>query len=443
MKQKHNCSLFSKMKTMSVVLHLLCLFVLGCANEGSTIINHDDESCFISAVNVVNTTRFPSEVIPLTRSMFHEVLDTSIMVVAFYGDDSTPGWLATKNELKSLAQQVNETFSKNTSRTVARIVIASLAEKTAPRLYRQYAQTTNNKEKVFIYMFLPETPDIPLKISWYPNGGDASTFAVVKELESLDYRLELFDNFREKFEYSVLNKMSLKPLIIKTKALIEETQIPENALRGMKYLRILQNVETKGLAWIATQLDAHKVALSAGRCGFKAQCIKGWKNQQLLKHFAVNVIDDAYAEAETKETGKITKLHRKYDLPTPLELLNKTSNELALLSNSLEIRKADLQNVFEDKGDDVVDLMEQMANVEPAVTRQRLRETYLLVQRDQLEKISGKYFMQYGEMVHQYLFTKKIQVRINHLIDRAVVKERGERALNRITTKVTKVGPLM
>ena len=46
------------MKTMSVVLHLLCLFVLGCANEGSTIINHDDESCFISAVNVVNTTRF-------------------------------------------------------------------------------------------------------------------------------------------------------------------------------------------------------------------------------------------------------------------------------------------------------------------------------------------------------------------------------------------------
>ena len=46
-------------------------------------------------------------------------------------------------------------------------------------------------------------------------------------------------------------------------------------------------------------------------------------------------------------------------------------------------------------------------------------------------------------MVHQYLFTKKIQVRINHLIDRAIVKERGERALNRITTKVTKVGPLM
>ena len=430
------------MKWLTSVIALLYLLGVSNATEKDTCTGAGGiDLCAAPPTVLPKTTKFPSEVIPLTRASFHEVLDNSIMIVAFYGDETTPGWLPTVVELNKLAQRVNQTFANNASATVARIVVGSLAEKNAPRLYRQYAQTTNNKDKIFIYMFLPQTPDLPLKIAW--DAGDASTFSIVQELADLEYRLDIFDAFIDEFESCVVEKKSLQTLIGKAKALVEETEVPEVTIRGMKYLRILQNVENRGLGWIAKQLNAHKVALSAGRCGSKIKCIRGWQNKQLLKHFAGNVIDDSYANLETKEDGKLTQLHVKYDMPTPMELLNKTTAELLFLSQSLETREADLEAAYEDKGADIVDLMREMGNVSPSITRQRLREAYLRAQRNQIDKISGRYFVQYGEMVHRYLYTKEVQSRINQLYRRAEFKERGQRAMDRIATKERVTGPLM
>ena len=425
---------------LTTILHLLYIFGASNAVEQSTVAL-DEETCFTRASTLMNTTKFPSEVIPLTRASFHEVLENSITIVAFYGDESTPGWLATSVELQTLAKLVNETFSGNSSDTVARIVVASLAEKNAERLYRQYAQTTNNNDKIFIYMFLPQTPDLPLKITW--SAGKASSFAVVQELAGLEYRLALFDSFIEEFENLIIEKKSLKPLLEKAKKLLETTESPETTLRGMKYLRIVQNVEEKGIGWIAKQIEAHKLALSAGRCGSKRKCIRGWQNKQLLVHFAGNVIDDAYADLENKEEGTISRLHHTYDIPTPVELLNKTTTELLLLKQSLRTRENDLQLAYEDKGADIIDLMREMGNISPSITKQRLREAYLRAQRNQIEKVSGKYFVQYAEMVHRFLFTKEIQGRIDQLFERANTRERGERARDRLATKEFATGPLM
>jgi hypothetical protein len=115
---------------LTTILHLLYIFGASNAVEQSTVAL-DEETCFTRASTLMNTTKFPSEVIPLTRASFHEVLENSITIVAFYGDESTPGWLATSVELHTLAKLVNETFSGNSSDTVARNVVASLAEKNA------------------------------------------------------------------------------------------------------------------------------------------------------------------------------------------------------------------------------------------------------------------------------------------------------------------------
>ena len=425
------------MKVVAFVALIAVWLVTGNA-EGD--VGTANSSC---AANMNIKIRFPSETIKLNRTSFHDTLDDSIIIVGFYGSVDTPGWLATHDSLSRLAQRINHTFSSNTSNTVARVVVASVSEKDAPRLYRQYAQTTNNKDKIFIYMFLPQVPDIPLKISW--DAEAASSHAVVMELKRLEYRLQEFDLLQAEFESLVINKKSLKPLIVKAKDMLEEMEIPELTIRGVKYLRILNNIQNRGIVWLAKQEELHKNALSSGRCGTKTNCVKGWQNRQLLTHFAGNLLDDAHAIKEEQEGGYVTTMHAKYDIPTPGAMLNLSTTELLFLSEKLESREDDLEAAFTEKGEDIVDQMKEMGNVAPAVTRQRLREAFLRAQRGQSEKIFGKYFVEYGDLVHQYLYTKRMQTRINQLYARAEIKERGERAKDIIASSMRKEtrGPLM
>ena len=426
------------MKAITIVA--LILVTLVTSKEAEDEISTPNDSCAASTDRI----QFPTETIILNRTTFHDTMDNSIMIVGFHGAVDTPGWLATHSALDGLAQRINTTFSTNMSETIfARIVVASLSEESAPRLYRQYAQTTNNKDKIFIYMFLPHTPDIPLKIAWDEQA--ASSFAVVQELKALEYRLDVFDQLQIEFETRIVQKETLKPLIKKAQQLLEDMENPIFTVRGMKYLRIMNNVESRGLSWLTKQQDMHTLALSAGRCGSKAKCIKGWQNQQLLTHFAGNMLDDARAVEEEIEGGKLTLLHAKYDIPTPGLMLNLSTSELLLLSHTLETREDDLETAFNEKGEDIVDQMREMGNIAPAISRQRLREAYLRSQRGQNEKINGRYFVEYGEMVHKYLYTKRMQTRINHLYSRAEIRERGERAKDIVASSMKKQerGPLM
>ena len=104
-----------------------------------------------------------------------------------------------------------------------------------------------------------------------------------------------------------------------------------------------------------------------------------------------------------------------------------------------------MEAAYIEKGEDIVDQMKEMGNIAPMVTNQRLREAYLLAERGQVEHISGKFYIEYGTLVHQFLFAKKLQARIQQLYERAELKERSDRARDIMATasKTPTKGPLM
>ena len=415
-----------------------------------------DESCDPSAAATSTSTitlslteleRFPASSVQLSRASFHDYLNESVMIVGFHGDESTPGWLDSAKSLNILASRIHQEFAgsynSSTNTTISRVIVGTLSEKNAPRLYRQYAQTTHNKDTIFTYMFLPQSPDLPLKVSWDKEA--SSLHAIIIELKKLNYQVVELDEMKEELEKLVVAKESLEPLITQTQALLETMESPDSTVRGMKYLRILRGIQMHGLTWLAKQMDSHSIGLSGGRCGSKVNCVKGWQNKQLLKHFAGRLLDDSRAELESVRGGRVTTLHAKYGLPSPNEMMNYTTSSLLLLSQKLEGEEDDLEAAYLEKGEDIVDQMKEMGNIAPAVTNQRLRETYLLAEREEVERISGKFYIEYGTLVHQCLFTKKLQARIQQLYERAELRERGERARDKMatTSKKSTKGPLM
>jgi hypothetical protein len=391
----------------------------------------------------------PPTVLSLDAKTFHEQNQNSVMVVGFHRDDASPGWSAARESLQKLATFTNDTVSTLVAQGKhhgVSIVVSSLAKVDAPRLYTQYSVTRprhhHTANSVFIYMFLPRTPDLPLKVQW--DDGGASAHTLVNMLSKVYYRVKSFDvAFKERFVAAVTAGDSLGPLIQEARALIETRADPDTTENANRYLRVMERIEKMGVIWVARELEQITMSLSAGRCGNLRSCLRAWQMKQLLLSFAAELVDDAKQALSDKQGSSLEQMHRDYGVPTPHELSTMTTQELMKLQLELEASEAQLQSDYEDFAEETIEMMIDDAGISPPVTKQRLREAFAHAERDKLEKIRGRMFSKYGKKVHRFLFIRKMHTKIAQFYQRAELHERGVQASSRLNMREASRGAML
>jgi hypothetical protein len=390
----------------------------------------------------------PPTVLKLDAKTFHRHNKKSVLVVGFHKDDASPGWSSVRESLQKLAKFTNETVSAmvqgNNDKGVS-IVVSSLAKIDAARLYTQYSITRprhQTADTVFIYMFLPETPDLPLKVQW--DDGGASAYSLVSMLSEVHFRVSSFDiAFQERFVAAVTAGDSLKPLIQEARTLIESQANPDTTKNANRYLQVMQRVENMGVIWVARELNQLTMSLSAGRCGNVRSCVRAWQMKQLLLSFAAELIEESKEALANKEGSSIVQLHREYGLPTPSELATMTTRELLKLQLELEASEAQLQRDYEEYAEEIVEVMIDNAGIGPSVTKQRLHGAFVLAERGKLESIRGRMFSKYGKKVHRFLFIRKMHTTIANFYQRAELRERAARASSKLDMRDDSRGAML
>ena len=426
---------------LAVFLPILCAFLLDETTSASVVGTNSDQ-----AHNIKD--KCPINVIKLDKASFHKENEENVLVVGFHPDDGTPGWSSTYSSLSSLAKFTNKTladFNDNGKSKGVKVKVASLSKSVAPKLYTQYSVTRarfQSASNIFIFMFLPGTPDLPLKVQW--NDGDASAFKLVGMISGIQFKLPSFQvALKERFTRAVTAGETLLPLIEDAKRIVEETADSSITDRANKYIIIMQRVEERGKVWLAMELNQINLSLKAGRCGSIKSCIKAWQTKNLILTFASDLIEDASNLLIKRHSDSIEKLHLEYGVPTPDQLFEMGTEELMKLSLNLESRESQLQQECEDEAEEVVDLMMDNVGIMPPVTRARLRQAHLLAEKGKLESIRGRAFAKYGKKVHKLVFIKELQIQIEAYYRRADLSERSSKATSKLALPDSNHGAML